>query len=79
MELVMDFISPYIFIGAEGVMVEGVNRITFWEEGKIELQLTRRNMTIEGKNLNFEYKSDEIIMISGSVERIEFFKKGGKK
>ncbi len=79
MELVMDFISPYIFIGAEGVMIEGVRRITLWEEEKIELQLTRSNMTIEGKGLNFEYKSDEVIMISGSVEKIEFFKKGKKK
>lgn len=79
MELVMDFISPYIFIGAEGVMIEGVRRITLWEEEKIELQLTRSNMAIEGKGLNFEYKSDEVIMISGSVEKIEFFKKGKKK
>lgn len=79
MELVMDFISPYIFIGAEGVMIEGVRRISFWEKDKIELQLVGKNMSIEGRNLNFEYKSDEVIMISGSVEKIEFFKKGVKK
>lgn len=72
MEIISSFIHPYIFVGDEGVYVEGVKRIFRWESDVIVLQSGKR-LEISGDGLRIEYKSADTILVSGRVEKIEFF------
>ena len=71
MEMISDFLSPYIFIGSEGILIEGVKSIYKWENGLMELRAGNRRITIHGKKLRPEYKTNDMMLIKGKAEKIE--------
>ena len=72
MEMIMNFLCPYIFIGPEGVLVEGVRRVCKWNDECIELISGDRIITIEGCKLKMQYKSMDSLLVNGTVKQIGF-------
>lgn len=77
MEILCGFLHPYVFIGPEGVLVEGIRRIYLWNGDRIELMAGRR-ITILGERLEIEYKSLDSVLIKGRVTEVSFMKERGK-
>lgn len=72
MELLADFLNPYILIGAEGILIDGIKRICEWNDECIEVVSGGKIITVCGKGLKMLYKSMDSMLVSGKVERIEF-------
>ncbi|MBQ7897302.1 MAG: YabP/YqfC family sporulation protein [Clostridia bacterium] len=77
METISLFLHPYIFIGPEGALVEGVKRIVRWDSECIEM-ISGRRVRIEGKRLEIEYKSMDSLLVKGRIEGIFFLKERGR-
>ena len=77
MEILCGFLHPYVFIGPEGVLVEGIRRIYLWNGDRIELMAGRR-ITILCERLEIEYKSLDSVLIKGRVTEVSFMKERGK-
>ncbi len=71
MELLNDFIHPYIFISGEGVLFEGEVKIIRWEENCIILQC-RERIKVSGERLSLKYKGDGCIGVVGKILSLEF-------
>lgn len=69
MEMRCGFLHPYVFLGPEGALIEGVRRIYLWNGERIELMAGRR-ITLEGECLEIEYKSQDCVLIKGKIKRI---------
>lgn len=71
MEMISDILSPFIFIGPEGILIEGVKSVHKWEEGTMEVSAGNKRLTVFGKKLRPEYKSGDSLLIKGRIEKIE--------
>lgn len=71
MEMISDFLNPYIFIGSEGILIEGVKKVYKWENGLMEIRAGNKRVAVYGKKLCPEYKTNDMLMIKGTVEKIE--------
>ncbi|MBQ5746657.1 MAG: YabP/YqfC family sporulation protein [Clostridia bacterium] len=71
MEIMCGFLHPYVFIGPEGALVEGIKRIYLWNGERIELTAGRR-IIILGERLEIEYKSMDSVLIKGRISAISF-------
>ncbi len=71
MEIIRGFLEPFITVGSEGIMIEGVRRMISWEAERIELATRIKKITLVGKGLKMEYKSLDAILIRGQIDRIE--------
>lgn len=65
------FLHPYIFIGPEGALIEGVKRIVRWDCEGIEM-VSGRKITVKGKKLEIEYKSMDTLLVKGDICEIFF-------
>ena len=70
--------SSYIFVGPDGVLIEGVRKIHKWEQECIELSAERK-IIVMGSRLRVEYKSMDSLLIKGEVSCISFLGRGGRK
>ncbi len=77
METISLFLHPYIFIGPEGALVEGIKKIIRWDGECIEMSAGGR-VRIEGKRLEIEYKSMDSLLVKGRIEGIFFIKERGR-
>lgn len=73
MEILNDFIHPYIFISGEGVLFEGEVKIIRWEENCIILKC-RERIKVSGEGLSLKYKGDGGIGVHGKILSLEFEK-----
>ena len=71
MEIMCGFLHPYVFIGPEGALVEGIKRIYLWDGERIELMAGGR-IIILGEKLEIEYKSMDSVLIKGRISAISF-------
>ena len=71
MEFFNDFIKPYIFFSAEGMLIEGTARIILWEKDRIILE-ARDRITVSGDMLVLDHKGRGSVMISGHIYAVEF-------
>lgn len=71
MEMISDFLSPFIFIGSEGILIEGVKSVYKWEEGTMDVRAGNKRLTVCGRKLRPEYKSGDSLLIKGKIEKIE--------
>ncbi len=71
MEIMCGFLHPYVFIGPEGALVEGIKRIYLWDGERIELMAGGR-IIILGERLEIEYKSMDSVLIKGRISDISF-------
>lgn len=76
MERLAGFLTPFIFVGPEGALIEGVKRILRWDECEIAL-LAGRTVVILGKGLKVGYKSSDSVLIKGRITAINF--EGGRE
>lgn len=67
-----DFLNPYIIIGADGILVDGIKRVCKWENEKIEAVSKDKRIIISGEKLKMEYKTLDSLLVRGKVEKIEF-------
>lgn len=72
MELLFDFLAPYIFIGAEGIIIEGVKHIKKWDRGEIVVTSPINTITLAGKKLEIEQKTTDTLLIKGAVSSMTF-------
>lgn len=70
MEIMNDFIKPYIFLSGEGVLVEGCVRIVSWESERIIL-VARDRLSISGCDLKLDFKGSGAAFVSGKIFCIE--------
>ncbi len=75
MERLADFLTPFIFVGPEGALIEGVKRIVGWDECEIEIEAGRR-IAISGNRLKVGYKSSDSVLIKGRIREIRFEGRG---
>lgn len=73
METIGQFLHPYIFIGPEGALIEGVKKIIRWDSECIEMTAGGR-VRLEGKRLEIEYKSMDSLLVKGRIETISFLR-----
>ena len=71
METINLFLHPYIFVGPEGALVEGVKKILCWDTECIEM-LAGKRIIITGKRLRIEYKSSDALLVKGNICQIVF-------
>ena len=72
MKMISDLFEPDILVGAEGVLIDGIEALCKWENDIIEVRAKRKTVTVKGTNLRLEYKSLDALMVRGNVETIEF-------
>ncbi|MBR6633949.1 MAG: YabP/YqfC family sporulation protein [Clostridia bacterium] len=72
MEIIANFLNPYVFIGSEGILVEGIRRVGKWQNECIEVESADKVLTICGERLKMEYKSMDSLLVKGRIEKIEF-------
>lgn len=77
MEIIADFLNPYILIGAEGILVEGIRRVCKWEDNCIILTTVNSKITVTGKGLRPEYKSLDSLLVKGKVDSVGFERRKG--
>ena len=77
MEIMCGFLHPYVFVGPEGVLVEGIKRIYLWNGERIELMAGKR-IVILGEKLEIEYKSMDSVLIKGKRDDIYFVREKRK-
>ncbi len=71
MERLAELLTPFIFVGPEGALIEGVKRIVGWDECEIEIEAGRR-IVISGKKLAVGYKTNGSVLIKGRINEIRF-------
>lgn len=71
MDILSDFIKPYIFISGEGMLIEGTAKIILWEKDCIILA-ARDKITVTGENLVLDHKGHGSVLISGQIFAVEF-------
>ena len=72
METIGGFLTPYIFVGEEGILIEGIRRIVKWEESCIEVALLRGRVAVEGKGLRLEHKTLDSMLVTGHIHSLAF-------
>ena len=69
---ISDLFEPDIMIGAEGVLIDGIKGLNYWESDTVQVRSKSKTVTVTGKNLSLEYKSLDALMICGDIDTIEF-------
>lgn len=77
MEIMCGFLHPYVFVGPEGALIEGIKRIYLWNGDRIELMAGRR-IVILGEKLEIEYKSMDSVLIKGKITDLSFVREKRK-
>ncbi len=72
MEVFADFLHPYILIGADGILIDGIKRVCKWGDETVEAATRDKIITVKGKRLKMEYKTQDSLLVSGMVEAVEF-------
>ncbi len=74
MEVFADFLHPYILIGADGILIDGIKKVCKWNDDTIEALTHNTLVTVKGKKLKMEYKTQDSLLVSGRVASVEFGK-----
>ena len=69
--MISDFLSPYIFIGSADILIEGVKNVYKWDSDLMELRAGNKRVAVYGKKLRPEYKTNDMLLIKGKVDKIE--------
>lgn len=72
MEIIANFLNPYVFIGTEGILIEGIRKVSKWQNECIEVESSAKTLVICGERLKMEYKSMDSLLVRGRIEKIEF-------
>ena len=72
MEIIANFLNPYVFIGSEGILIEGIRKVGKWQNECIEVEASDKVLTICGERLKLEYKAMDSLLVRGRIEKIEF-------
>ncbi len=75
MEKIAELLTPYVFVGNEGMLIDGIKCVHKWEEDCIQLIAVGKIITVEGRRLKLEHKSLDSILISGRITTIIFGKR----
>jgi hypothetical protein len=78
-ELIFDFSinMPRILVGGNTGIIDHVKQIIIIDEGNVVVSCGNRYISITGKKLFVRELSEERMLVSGGLERIEFY--GGKE
>ena len=72
MELIAGFLTPYIYVGEQGILIEGIKSIRRWENGTIVVASPLGSIRIIGKGLEIDQRTEDHLLIKGRATSIEF-------